>query len=87
MGRNVPPRRFWGPNYRAGYTGRDFHVTGGHEAEAEAAERAKKPNRFGMWVLRLLGFRGDVDAGGAAGNGSNGGPGRRLPDRREPGVG
>ncbi len=54
------PRPFRGPNYRRGYTGRDFHVTGGHEAEAEAAERAKKPNRFGMWVLRLLGFRGNV---------------------------
>jgi hypothetical protein len=46
------------PNYRRGYTGRDFHVSGGHEAEALAAERAKKPNRFGMWVLGRLGYRG-----------------------------
>jgi hypothetical protein len=34
------------------------HVTSGHEAEAKAAELAKKPNRFGMLVLRLLGFKG-----------------------------
>ncbi len=46
------------PNYRRGYTGRDFHVLGGHEAEALAAQRAKKPNRFGLWVLRRLGYRG-----------------------------
>ena len=44
--------------YRAGYTGRDFHVTGGHEAEAQAAERAKKPSRLGLWVLRRLGYKG-----------------------------
>ncbi len=41
-----------------GYTGFSYHVTGGHEAEAEAAEEAKAPNRFGMLVLRLLGFKG-----------------------------
>jgi hypothetical protein len=34
------------------------HVTSGHEAEAKAAELAKKPNRFGMLILRLLGFKG-----------------------------
>jgi hypothetical protein len=45
-------------NYKRGYTGFDYHVTGGHEAEAEAAERAKMPRRFGVLVLRLLGFRG-----------------------------
>ena len=44
--------------YRRGWTGRDFHVSGGHEAEALAAERAKKPNRLGMWVLARLGYRG-----------------------------
>jgi hypothetical protein len=32
-------------------------VTRGHEAEAEAAERAKKPNRVGMFIVRLLGGR------------------------------
>lgn len=44
--------------YRQGYTGRDYHVTGGHEAEAKAAQRAKKPSRLGVFVLRLLGYRG-----------------------------
>jgi hypothetical protein len=40
-----------------GYTGFPYHVTGGHEAEAEAAERARPPNRFGMWILRRFGFQ------------------------------
>lgn len=40
--------------------GRDYHVTGGHEAEAEAAQRSKRPNRFGLALLRALGFRGRV---------------------------
>ena len=44
--------------YRRGYSGRDYHVTGGHEAEAEAAEHAKKPSRLGLLVLRLLGYKG-----------------------------
>jgi len=43
--------------YRQGYTGRDFHVTGGHESEAKAAQEAKKPNRFGLWIVRKLGYR------------------------------
>jgi hypothetical protein len=46
--------------YRQGYTGFNYHVTGGHEAEAEAAQRAKKPSRIGLFILRLLGFRGSV---------------------------
>jgi len=46
--------------YKQGYTGRNYHVTGGHEKEAEAAERAKKPTRVGLLVLRLLGFKGGV---------------------------
>jgi hypothetical protein len=49
----------WGANrYRSGYTGRSYNVTGGHEAEAKAVERAKRPNRFGLFVLRLLGYKG-----------------------------
>lgn len=44
--------------YRRGYTGFNYHVTGGHEVEAEVAERAKRPSRLGLRVLRLLGFRG-----------------------------
>jgi hypothetical protein len=51
-------RRYMGRNYRQGYMGRDYHVTGEHEAEAKAAERAKKPTRIGLFVLRLLGERG-----------------------------
>jgi hypothetical protein len=35
------------------------HVTSGHEAEAKAAELAKKPNRFGMLILRTLGLKGN----------------------------
>jgi hypothetical protein len=49
----------WGANrYRTGYTGRSYNVTGGHEAEAKAAERAKPPNRLGLFVLRVLGYKG-----------------------------
>ncbi len=44
-------------NYRQGYMGRDYHVTGEHEAEAKAAQRAKKPTRIGLFVLRLLGYK------------------------------
>ena len=44
--------------YRRGYAGRDYHVTGGHEAEAVRAQRAKAPSRLGVLVLRMLGFRG-----------------------------
>jgi hypothetical protein len=31
-----------------------------HEAEAEEAQRRKPPNRFGAWILRRLGFRGEI---------------------------
>lgn len=43
--------------YRRGYMGRNYHVTGGHEAEARAAQMAKEPNRLGLVLLRLLGLR------------------------------
>ncbi len=36
------------------------HVTKGHEAEAMAAQRKRKPTRIGLFVLKLLGFRGEV---------------------------
>jgi hypothetical protein len=42
--------------YGRGYIGRDYHVTGGHETEA--AQWAKAPCRVGIFVLRLLGFKG-----------------------------
>ena len=44
--------------YRRGYMGRDYHVTGGHEPEAEKAQRAKKPTRLGLFILRHLGYKG-----------------------------
>jgi hypothetical protein len=46
--------------YQRGYTTRNFHVTGGRETEAQAAERAKHPSRIGLFVLRLLGYKGSV---------------------------
>ncbi len=33
-------------------------VTSGHEVEAKAAEMAKKPNRLGMLIVKLLGGKG-----------------------------
>ena len=35
-------------------------VTDGHEAEAKAAQLRKPPNRIGLLILRLLGFRGPI---------------------------
>ena len=46
-----------GWKYRQGYTGRNYHVTGGHERQAMKAERAKKPTRIGLFVLRALGLK------------------------------
>lgn len=34
-----------------------IRVTSGHEAEAKAAEMAKRPNRLGMFIVRLLGLK------------------------------
>jgi hypothetical protein len=49
-------------SFNRGYTGFNYHVTNGHEAEAVAEELAKPPNRFGLFILRLLGFKGKPDA-------------------------
>jgi hypothetical protein len=38
-------------------------VTRGHEAEAKAAEMAKKPNRLGMFIVRWLGLKSDRTPG------------------------
>jgi hypothetical protein len=40
-------------------------VTDGHEAEARAAEMAKRPNRLGMFMVRLLGYKGNGAKGDA----------------------
>ena len=39
---------------------RGILITDGHEAEAEAAQLRKRPNRIGLYFLRVLGFRGEV---------------------------
>jgi hypothetical protein len=45
---------------RVRYGPRGIPVTDGHEAEAEAAQLRKRPNRLGLFFLRVLGFRGEV---------------------------
>jgi hypothetical protein len=35
-------------------------VTDGHEARAKAAQLRKRPNRVGLFLLKMLGFRGQV---------------------------
>ncbi len=36
------------------------HVTKGQEHEAMEVQRRKKPSRVGKFVLKLLGFKGEV---------------------------
>ena len=46
---------------RVQYAGpRRIRVTDGHEADAKAAQLRKRPNRTGLFFLRMLGFRGEV---------------------------
>jgi hypothetical protein len=46
---------------RVRYAGpRRIRVTDGHEAEAKAAQLRKRPNRIGLFFLRVLGFRSEV---------------------------
>ena len=37
-----------------------IRVTDGHEAEAKAAQLRKRPNRIGLFLVKVLGFRGQV---------------------------
>ena len=37
-----------------------IHVTKGHEHQAMEAQRRKKPSRVGKFILKLLGFKGEV---------------------------
>ena len=37
-----------------------IRVTDGHEAAAKAAQLRKRPNRIGLFFLKVLGFRGQV---------------------------
>lgn len=39
-----------------------IRVTDGHEADAKAAQLRKRPNRIGLFFLKILGFRGQVPA-------------------------
>jgi len=45
-----------------GRTPRAIWFTDAHEAEAKEAELRKPPSRFGKWLLRRLGYRGDFKA-------------------------
>jgi hypothetical protein len=36
------------------------HVTRGHEAEAREAQLRKPPSRVGAWILRSLGYKGEI---------------------------
>jgi len=47
-------------------------VTDGHEAEAKAAQLRKRPSRIGIFLLKVLGFRGQVTP--PAGPGGHAGP-------------
>jgi hypothetical protein len=37
-----------------------IRVTDGHEADAKAAQFCKRPNRMGLFFLKVLVFRGQV---------------------------
>jgi len=41
-------------------TPRPIWFSDAHEAEAKEAQLRKRPNRFGTWVLRHLGFTGEI---------------------------
>jgi hypothetical protein len=41
-------------------TPRPIWFTDAHEAEAKEAQLRKPPNRFGTWVLRHLGYKGEI---------------------------
>jgi hypothetical protein len=43
-------------------TPRSIWFSDTHEAEAKEAQLRKPPSRFGAWVLRRLGYRGDLKA-------------------------
>jgi hypothetical protein len=41
-------------------TPRPIWFNDAHEAEARVAQLRKPPGRFGTWILRRLGFRGEI---------------------------
>ena len=49
-----------GGGYQRGWTGENYRVKGGHEAEAEAEREDQKAQlHLGVWVLRKLGYPED----------------------------
>ena len=58
-----------------------IRVTDGHEAEAKAAQLRKRPNRIGLFLLKMLGFRGEVIPPTAQRN--HVGPSHEHPGNRE----
>jgi hypothetical protein len=62
---------------RLRYGLRGIPITDGHETEARAAQLRKRPNRLGRFVLRVLGFRGEVTL--PAGQGGQTGPSHEHP--------
>ena len=59
----------WGANrYRTGYTGRSYNVTGGHEAEAKAAEQAldAQDDHLHLHLILVLADAGEMIAAGHA---------------------
>ena len=61
MSQSVEGREVMGEANPKGYNFQ-VRVTSGHEAEAKAAEMAKKPNRLGMLIVKLLGGKGKQDS-------------------------
>jgi hypothetical protein len=67
----------------AGYGRRKILVTDGHEAEAKAAQLCKRPNRVGVFFLRVLGFRGEVEVAPTIHQGGHTGPSHMHPLHHE----
>jgi hypothetical protein len=65
----------------AGYGRRKILVTDGHEAEAKAAQLRRRPNRIGLFFVRLLGFRGVIAPPPA--QGGHAGPSHEHPVHHE----
>jgi hypothetical protein len=61
-GKNYSPVAFVRVSGRARYANQAhrIRVTDGHEGDAKAAQLRKRPNRIGLFFLKVLGFRGQV---------------------------
>jgi hypothetical protein len=54
-----------------------IRVTDAHEADAKAAQLRRRPNRIGLFILKALGFRGQVPP--PTGEGGHAGPSHEDP--------